>query len=100
MVRLNGRTYYSPPGPNEGLADPSKLGAVVATVRCSKSQHDSNRRTEPDWTDPGSTFVPDGSPLYELVGVPVACQVAARSNDGRLHLYTAMPESRSSTCPP
>jgi hypothetical protein len=101
LVRLNDRIYYSASGPDAGLlADPSKLGAVLGTVRCPKEQHDSPRRSEPDWTDPGSTFVPEGSPIYAVTSVAAECQVAARSIDGKLHLYTAQPQYRPANCPP
>ncbi|GAA2025358.1 hypothetical protein GCM10009839_24290 [Catenulispora yoronensis] len=101
LVRFDGRVYYSPSGVGEGLlADPSKRGSWVGTVQCSQAQHDSNRRTEPEWTDPGSTLVPDGGPLYAVAGVPVACQLVATSADGRLHLYTAQEQYRPANCPP
>jgi len=98
-VRLNGRTYVSRTGAPGSELDRSKLGGQVATVRCSKYQHDSDRRSEPDWTDPGSTFVPDGGPIYAVAGVAVDCQVAAASMDGKLRLYTAQTPDRPANCP-
>jgi hypothetical protein len=84
FVKLGGRTYLGRPG----HINPSRLGKVVAHVRCSLIAEEDDRRQPPPVIDGTAAFLRAGAAVYEIRGSAPRCRVAAYL-DGRLTVYLA-----------
>jgi hypothetical protein len=84
FVKLGGRTYLGSPG----HIRPSRLGRVVAHVRCSLSAEEDDSRQPPPVINGTAAFLRAGAAVYEVRGYSSRCRVAAYL-DGRLTVYLA-----------
>jgi hypothetical protein len=69
---------------------PRRLGAVVGHVRCSLLNAPTNRGVPPQ-PDGTAAFLPVGTPLYAVPGLPVGCELAAR-REGQVVAYVLQVE--------
>ena len=64
-----------------------QLGRVIFEVRETLAVKDTGDPYHaPDLIDEGATFLPVGTPVYEVIGYPADERLAAYLNDG-LHIY-------------
>ena len=80
-----GRTMYI------ASAEPikaSKLGPVIAHVRCSLAAEENPRRYGPPIISGTAAFLAVGAPAYQVRGYPPSCRLAAYM-DGHLQVYLA-----------
>ncbi len=84
FLRYNGRSYDA----GRQRVPASQLGETVTHVRCSLVAKEDQRRGPPPIINGTASFLPVGTPVYQVHGYPPACRLAAYLH-GSLHLYLA-----------